>query len=528
MIKYQREQIMHMTQEQFSIYTNTTIRTVQKWESGECTPSVNNLKKIFSENSDRLERAYCLRIELLSQNKKIKVKKNAKQSGNKEIKDKKYKIHSLNKYHKECENTPYKLYGEGFKFPCGKKLYCSNTVILGSAGSGKTLNYIQPNLYASEYSNFVITTTSVDYLLHPINHSDVSVANNPLDDYDIKIINTKNLTESAQCNPFLYFQNHKDIFDFVNTLVEGISSEESEYYIAYEKNILYHAFLLVRYLYCNKLGYNYPAQNYNITSVLKLLHNRLENENAFDDAIETIIKRGIVEDNIISFLYHENKKITSISKELFSSILLTLLTDLEVITEPSFTNIIENDNVNIYEIFESDKKAIIFNINEYDMKYHFFSSCIIELILNMSNRYCAAQHIKFIIDEAAFIKIRGLYEYLSTNRGCSYSIDLIYQNIEQIRILYPLQWQTIINKANLVFMGARDDKTVEYVYDKLKYSSKFKYTRSKLDIQDILTLPNDYWIVITKGDKPIIIRRNFNIYDKLQGINPPMEENKNN
>lgn len=529
LVKYQREHVMHMTQEQFSRYVNTDIRTVQKWESGESIPSVRSMQKIFGDDANKLEEACNLRLDLLEYRRskkeiseedlsvgKVIVENEEKSTKDKVLNPKTTPSSSLklssprifSKYNNACEHGAYKLYGEGLRFPCGKKAYYSNTLILGGPGSGKQRNYIQPNLLATEQSNFVIVTNNADGLLN--RRENKPGMKDVLPDYDIKIINLQKLEKSAHCNPFLYFENHYDIYDFVNAFInETNGSNEDEFWKSLEKNILYFAFLLVRYLYCNSLGYNYAADNYNMMSVINLLEDRVRNEKAFEEAIERISKRECINSEVIAHLYDEQKRISSHEgSDMFILAVQGLLIRLRVINSELLRPIIENDDVYLYDLFEFDKKAVIINISNYDNYYNFYSSCIIKLLLNLCQKHISAQHIKFIIDEAASVKIDSIENHLAVSRGKNYSIDLIYQNLWQIKQQYPLSYYTIMDSCNIIFMGGHDMFTVQFISSKMGQEPFLGMKKKNTHPNEICQLPYDEWIVIIRGDRSLIVKKN--------------------
>lgn len=134
-----------------------------------------------------------------------------------------------------------------------------NVLVVGGSGSGKTFNYVTPNICQLNTSYFV--TDPKGTLLKNAGYLFTD------NGYKLKSFNTINLDESMHYNPLKYVKTDTDILSFVNCFImntnpEGKSSGDPFWENA--EKMLYTALIAL-------LRDWFPAKDYNMSSLLTLL-----------------------------------------------------------------------------------------------------------------------------------------------------------------------------------------------------------------------------------------------------------------
>lgn len=133
-----------------------------------------------------------------------------------------------------------------------------NVLVVGGSGSGKTFNYVTPNICQLNTSYFV--TDPKGTLLKDAGYLFTD------NGYKLKSFNTINLDESMHYNPLKYVKTDTDILSFVNCFImntnpEGKSSGDPFWENA--EKMLYTALIAL-------LRDWFPAKDYNMSSLLTL------------------------------------------------------------------------------------------------------------------------------------------------------------------------------------------------------------------------------------------------------------------
>ena len=132
-----------------------------------------------------------------------------------------------------------------------------NVLVVGGSGSGKTFNYVTPNICQLNTSYFV--TDPKGTLLKDAGYLFTD------NGYKLKSFNTINLDESMHYNPLKYVKTDTDILSFVNCFImntnpEGKSSGDPFWENA--EKMLYTALIAL-------LRDWFPAKDYNMSSLLR-------------------------------------------------------------------------------------------------------------------------------------------------------------------------------------------------------------------------------------------------------------------
>lgn len=134
-----------------------------------------------------------------------------------------------------------------------------NVMVVGGSGSGKTRNYVKPNLLQLNANYFV--TDPKGTLIGEAGHL---FADN---DYRLKAFNTIQFDQSLHYNPLKYVKTDADILSFVNCLIKNTSDDKKMGGDAFWENserLLYTALIAFLRDY-------FPAEDYSLSGLLTLL-----------------------------------------------------------------------------------------------------------------------------------------------------------------------------------------------------------------------------------------------------------------
>lgn len=163
-----------------------------------------------------------------------------------------------------------------------------NVIVIGGSGSGKTRNFIKPNLMQlSDKTSYVVTDPKGTIIIECgkmlVRHG-----------YTIKVLNTINFAKSMHYNPFHYIRSEKDILKLVNTIIantkgEGEKSSE-DFWVKAE-----------RLLYCALIGFIYyeaPEEEQNFSTLLEFLNasEAREDDEEFKNAVDLMFEELESED----------------------------------------------------------------------------------------------------------------------------------------------------------------------------------------------------------------------------------------
>lgn len=352
------------------------------------------------------------------------------------------------------------------RLPFNKQLN-KNTLTVGLPGDGKTFTFVKPNLMQMN-SSFVITDPKG--LL-------VRETGKMLEDhgYKIKVFDLVNLTNSNQFNVFHYMHDELDIDRVVTAIKEGtkVSSNIGEDFWNKAEILLMRA--LVGYLYFDGkvLGKYEP----NIAQVADLLRNIKRDDEDTPSVVERLFEELEKElpGNYAGRqweLFNENAE-----GKTASSVRFIASTVFAAFDHDAVRNLTARDSMEM-EKWQTEKTAVFIAIPETDKSFNFIASVMFTMmfrqlpltadqILQGEHPTCKPEdllHIRLILDEFAnFGRFPNFTETLSSVRSREISIDIIIQDIAQLKTHYKNQWETIFNNcATKIYLGTDNKDTMEY------------------------------------------------------------------
>lgn len=360
-----------------------------------------------------------------------------------------------------------------------------NTLIIGGSGSGKTRYYLKPNALNLS-CNYVISDPK-DEVVHQIGKAFYE------NYYSIKYLNVDDMTKSMHYNPLNYIYEANDVFSFVNTLVESTnkSNQNAGGDEFFEKAEIALLTCLIFYV----LG-EVPENERNMNSVMDLIDmaeasEEDETKESELDGLFKILQQEYdlkreegerIDKNSYSYLalrqYNLYKKAAGKTAK---SILISVGVRMQVFNLPQMINLLRDDELHL-EDFANPKtiivdgkkqlqKSVLFvAISDSDSSFHFLATIIFQQLFNLLYKEAKKKkgqrlpiHTRFMLDEFANVaKMKDFEKIIATVRSREISVDVIIQNLAQLKNAYKDSWETIEGNCDvLLFLGGKEYSTLE-------------------------------------------------------------------
>lgn len=433
-----------------------------------------------------------------------------------------------------------------------------NMLILGGSGTGKSRFFVKPNIMQCNTS-FVVTDPSGELL---------KSCGKMLErmGYDIKVFNIDDMRHSCNYNPFHYIYdcdgsvNENYVIKMINTFMENTKGEGQGGDPFWDDctRLLLSAisFLIIEAAEADKKE---NAENNNdepnFPLVLEFIHKakviegKEEEQSDLDKAFELQRERL---PNALSVQYYEEFK--QAAGKTMQSILISTTTRLQYFKLEQVRNLVHTDNIGLDTL--GDKKTALFIIiPSTDTTYNFLAAMMYTQLFDTlygkaikSPKGKLDYHVRFICDEFANTgKIPDFEKILATCRKFEISIQVILQNLSQLKRLYEKSWEEIPGNCDTtIFLGGKDQTNNEYIMKELGKETidtlNINKTRSKNDstayndgimgrelmqLDELATMPNNECLVLVRGMRPFKTDKfdiiNHERYFMLDEANP--EEN---
>lgn len=367
----------------------------------------------------------------------------------------------------------------------------NNDLIIGSSGSGKTGGYVIPNI--QNISGSLVVTDTKGRL------SKMFSTVLKRKGYRVYTLDFVNPIKSCGYNPLDVIRRkpdgryrEQDILTVANAIMPALDSREP----FWEKAAAgYIAFLIA---FCLETAEDYEK---NLMTVCELHH--------------TFIKSGgqlsfmqWAEEHPDTFAAKKFREIsfTSIAEKTFSCIIEFANRALEPFEFEEAKNIFANPRAFDINILGNQKSVLFLNINDTDRTY----DQLINLFYTQALQTLCAQAdenddgrlsvpVRIIMDDfAAGTRIPNFDKIISVIRSREISVSLILQSMTQLDSMYnTAEASTILNNCDhLIYLGTQDIKTAEFI----------GYRAFKTP-ENVLCMPNDKAILITKGEKAVEVNK---------------------
>ena len=386
-----------------------------------------------------------------------------------------------------------------------------NVLVVGGSGSGKTFNYVTPNICQLNTSYFV--TDPKGTLLKDAGYLFTD------NGYRLKSFNTINLDESMHYNPLKYVKTDTDILSFVNCFIMNTNGDgkASDPFWENSERMLYTALIAL-------LRDWFPPKDYNLPSLLTLLSLAEARENdenykspldllflqieegkryiqtgsgstesaasglsrSFDtgagtgawswqpskfrrnfDGARPAERGGLSPDEDFALMNYKNFKVAA--GKTLKSIIISCNVRLAPIATAGIRDILSYDEMEIDTLGDPNAKVAIFGIlSDTDKTFSFLFAILMWQTIDQLCRKALTDYggklptpVHFIFDEFANIgTIPQIEETIAVTRSRNIGITIILQSMSQLESKYDKKAQTIVDCCDTtLFLGGKSNST---------------------------------------------------------------------
>lgn len=320
----------------------------------------------------------------------------------------------------------------------------NNMIVVGGSGAGKSFFIVKPNAYHCDAS--CVFCDPKGELLRDIGSYLQAQG------YRILVLNLVDMEASDHYNPFVYIRKDEDIIRLITNLIANTTPKNTMQADPFwEKAEGLYLQSLMYYVW-----YEYPKQGKvaNIRGILELLNKSKipESENELSELDEMMYRLPADHPALINYL-----KVRRGATDTVRSIIISANSRLAYLQNPGILRILDDDDIHIsfmgegvYENPER-KTALFCVIPDNDKSYNFIVGMLYTQMFQ--ELYYVADHkyggmlpvpVEFWMDEFANVALPdGFCEIISTCRSREISINVIIQNMAQLRALFKDSWETI-------------------------------------------------------------------------------------
>lgn len=384
-----------------------------------------------------------------------------------------------------------------------------NVLVVGGSGSGKTFNYVTPNICQLNTNYFI--TDPKGTLLKDAGYLFTD------NGYQVKSFNTINLDESMHYNPLRYVKTDTDILSFVNCFIMNTNGEgkTSDPFWENAEKMLYTALIAL-------LRDWFPEEDYTLSGLLTLLslaEAKEEDENfmsALDlifyqietgkrfarnvgaagaprrkgglsrdftadtgwswqssrfrrnyDGVRPAERGGLSPDEDFALMNYKNFKVAA--GRTLKSIIISCNVRLAPIATSGVRQLLEYDEMELDTLGDPDTRTAVFGIlSDTDKTLSFLFAimmwqCIDQLCRKALTDYGGKlpRPVHFIFDEFANIgTIPQIEETIAVTRSRNIGITIILQSMSQLESKYDKKAQTIVDCCDsTLFLGGKSNST---------------------------------------------------------------------
>ena len=335
-----------------------------------------------------------------------------------------------------------------------------NVLVIGGSGSGKTRFFVKPNLMQL-HSSYVITDPKGS-LIHETGKMFLDAG------YRIKVFDLINRDKSDCYNPFEYLKTEDDILKLINNLIANTTSPQSknagDFWEKAETALLEAIF--------GYILFELVPEDQTMGTVMDMLRMAevKENNENFKSQLD-IVFDDLKEEDAESFAVKQYELFKFAAGKTAKSILVSVGTRLAAFNIPSIRRLVSTDMLELDQI-GSEKTALFIILPDTDRSFNFLAAMMFQQMFDiLVYRADTDYHgklpfpVRCMMDEFANIgQIPQLEILISTIRSRGISMNIILQNLAQIKNLYKDTWEVITgNCDSLLFLGGMEQSTLEYI-----------------------------------------------------------------
>lgn len=331
-----------------------------------------------------------------------------------------------------------------------------NSIVIGGPGSGKTWNFVTPNLLQANCS-YVVVDPAGDVL-----HN--TAAFFIKQGYRIRVLNLIDMESSDCYNPWAYAKTPEELQILVDTYFRATddpNAHTADPFWPEAAKALLNAIVMYLYETGDFINFhsiscmaNYIEVEQDRISLLDEHFNELERQNP---------------DSKACWFYSAFKKGATETRQ---SILQTFNTRLARTKSDAFERLTAQDCMELESLWgdEKQKTIIYLVIPTQNTTYNFLVSMLYMQIFEGINEYYpkhgkCKHHLRMVMDEAANITLPKDFDKVpATCRKYGYSVLLILQTLSQLKVMFPQnRWESVLAQMDTqIYLGNTESSCHEY------------------------------------------------------------------
>ncbi|EHV0179369.1 type IV secretory system conjugative DNA transfer family protein [Enterococcus faecalis] len=342
-----------------------------------------------------------------------------------------------------------------------------NIIAIGGPGSGKTRNFIKPNIMQMNSSFLAVDPKG----LLPHETGKMLEYNG----YKIKVFDLANLCNSDSFNVFNYIKTELDVDRVLEAITEGTkkNDQQGEDFWQQAEALLIRSFIAFLW---------FDGQDNDYTPNLSMIGDMLRHTERKDPKTPSPVETWFEEQNEIrpnNYAYKQWKLFNDLYRsETRASVLAIAAGRYSVFDHEQVVDMVREDTMDI-ESWVEEKTAVFITIPETSGSYNFlaaiFMATVMETLRAKIDNVLTGKtileagkkllHFRFYIDEFANIgRIPNLDRALATFRSREMSIVIVLQALDQLKTMYKHGWATLVNTCDsFLFLGGDEKETTEYL-----------------------------------------------------------------
>lgn len=359
----------------------------------------------------------------------------------------------------------------------------NNVIVIGSSGSGKTHNFLKPNILQCN-TNMVISDAK-GTLLKECGH--VLEQNG----YVIKILNLHDLSKSMRYNPFHYIESEDDIEYLALCMASSMANGKERSAGTGDTYWLEMATILLKAL-IGAVYYEFPLKERNVDTMLKLFQmagvERYNEPSKLTRWFRRVERESRISYHVRNYNMFESQAGADRAQASCLGVVGSILAQWQL---SSVRNLTLYDELELYSF--DDRKTVLFVIyDDTDPSKNFISNILYSQLFKLLIRKAEQTYegrlcipLRFYLDDFANTTIPGFVDMIATIRSREISACIILQSESQLIAKYGVDADSVIeNCAAYLFTGTSGTKTAKAVAE-----------RFDMEPKEVLHLPKDKFIV---------------------------------
>lgn len=419
-----------------------------------------------------------------------------------------------------------------------------NVIVVGGSGAGKTRGYVLPNIMECNCS-YIIADPKGEILRKTGGLLEK-------EGYEICVLNLVDLEKSDCYNPIAYLRSDHDALKLVTNLIKNTNEKgqkSSDPFWDKSEVAILQAFILY-------LLHEAPASEQNFSTVMYMIENAAasEEDESYKSPVDLLFD-DLERKNPEHIALKMYKVFKQAAGKTAKSILVSTAVRLAAFNLPEIARVTEKDEMFLNTI-GNRKKAVFAVISDNDTSLNFivsmlYSQAFQELYHEADrNGGRLPVHVRVMMDEFANVALPENFEkVLATCRGREISINIIIQNMAQIKAMFKDSWENLTGNCDTyIYLGGNESTSHEYISKSLgketvdvktrgvthgrngSSSNNFQSVgRELLTPDEVRMIDNNYEVVIIRGeravmDKKFVLQKHRNIKFTEDGGAEPYEK----